>query len=168
MKIIYLKMMIIVSLSVLIYFIWLCTKPVKIIAVHKDQHWTKVLVKNFPLTSRGKVNWWESNKIMLREKYGIPVSDSNGRFSVSFWDFGDGYEIDQPDKNAFFPSKSTDHLLCFNGMSVEARCIRKENNLMEINTTSENLIKFKANGETYYQDDKGKITKGERFTYTIK
>ncbi|KOC88046.1 DUF943 family protein [Winslowiella iniecta] len=164
----YLKIALILLLLPLIYFIWLLAQPVQIIAVHTNSHWTEVLVKNFPLTSRGKVDWWESNKTRLKEKYGMPETDNDGRYSITFWDFGNGYEIEQPDKSTFFPSKDTDHLFCFEDMKVKARCIRKENILMNINTTSENLIRFDANGDVYYQDKNGKISEGERFSYTVK
>ena len=97
----------------------------------------------------------------------MPETDNDGRYSVTFWDFGNGYEIEQPDKSTFFPSKDTDHLFCFEDMKVKARCIRKENILMNINTTSENLIRFDANGDVYYQDKNGKISEGERFSYTV-
>ncbi|MCU5771891.1 DUF943 family protein [Erwiniaceae bacterium BAC15a-03b] len=143
-------------------------RPVEIIAVHQQQHWSHVLVKNFPFTARGKVKWWEANRMLLKEKYGIPVPTNDGWFSVTFWDFGEGYEVEKPDENSWFPDKSTDHLYCFTEMKVEARCIRKKGRLMKINFTSENLIRFTADGETFYQHPDGKIIKGERFTTTIK
>lgn len=161
------RIILIVLLIVFIYAIWRFSLPVEVVAVHKDRYWTKVLVKNFPLTSRGKVDWWEKNKAVFKKKYGVPQPDQYGRYSLTFWDFGDGYEIEQPDKTTFFPSKSTDHLYCFKEMRVKAKCIRKDNWKMDINTTSQNLIRFNANGDTYYQDQKGTITKGERFVTTI-
>ncbi|MBP2169675.1 hypothetical protein J2125_002867 [Erwinia toletana] len=33
------------------------SRPVEVIAVHQDKNWSTVLVKNFPITADGKVDW---------------------------------------------------------------------------------------------------------------
>ncbi|MTD39413.1 DUF943 family protein, partial [Erwinia sp. CPCC 100877] len=54
--------------ALLIYWIWLCLRPVEIVAVHQESNYSDVLVRNFPLTNKGKINWWLKNKDMLKEK----------------------------------------------------------------------------------------------------
>lgn len=60
------------------YWYWLCLRPVEIVAVHEEDNHASVLVKNFPLTDKGKINWWRKNKNLLKEKYNIPKPSSSG------------------------------------------------------------------------------------------
>ena len=49
-----------VILSILILaglFTWFTQRPVKIIAVHENGHYSSVLVEQFPVTDRGKIDW---------------------------------------------------------------------------------------------------------------
>lgn len=38
------------------YLSWLSLRPVEIVAVHEDQNFSSVLVRNFPFTDKGKLN----------------------------------------------------------------------------------------------------------------
>ncbi|WON78997.1 DUF943 family protein [Serratia sp. UGAL515B_01] len=38
--------------------LWLLNRPIEIVAVHQDENFSSVLVKNFPITDQGKINWW--------------------------------------------------------------------------------------------------------------
>lgn len=97
------------------YFLFQELRPVEIIAVHQDENFSSVLVKNFPLTDKGKINWWLHNKEMLKSRYNIPIPASYGNFSVVFWLFGDGYkEAGKYDRR------------CFNDMNTKINCIEKE------------------------------------------
>ena len=49
------------------YWLWLSLRPVAIVAVHEDGSHASVLVKTFPFTDRGKINWWLKNKDMLKK-----------------------------------------------------------------------------------------------------
>ncbi|EIR87473.1 hypothetical protein YPPY46_4383, partial [Yersinia pestis PY-46] len=40
------------------YFFWLSLRPVEIVAIHKDGNFSAVLVRDFPVTDKGKINWW--------------------------------------------------------------------------------------------------------------
>ncbi|HAZ77490.1 MAG TPA: hypothetical protein DCX28_13835, partial [Enterobacteriaceae bacterium] len=62
------------------YFVWRSLRPVEIVAVHQDNDYSSVLVKNFPITEKGKINWWLKNKDMLKRRYGIPKPSSYGNF----------------------------------------------------------------------------------------
>ena len=50
------------------YRIWLCLRPVEIVAVHQENNYSDVLVRSFPPTDKGKISWWLENKNMLKEK----------------------------------------------------------------------------------------------------
>ncbi len=85
-KIISLGLLVIIVL--LSYWLWLSLCPVEIVAVHREGSHSSVLVKTFPLTDKGKINWWLKNKEMLKSKYNIPEPDVDGSFTVVFWYFG--------------------------------------------------------------------------------
>ncbi|WP_146135904.1 DUF943 family protein, partial [Yersinia pseudotuberculosis] len=72
------------------YFFWLSLRPVEIVAIHKDGNFSAVLVRDFPVTDKGKINWWLENKSRLKDKYNIPNPAPDGFFSITFWDFGEG------------------------------------------------------------------------------
>jgi len=89
--------------------------PVEIVAVHKGDI---ILVRHFPYLKSRQIAWWESNKDMIKAKYGIPHKSEDGYYSVNIMDFGEGYRVD----------RGTDEgsgLLCFDDMTVPARCIEK-------------------------------------------
>ncbi|VTP60655.1 Enterobacterial putative membrane protein (DUF943) [Serratia rubidaea] len=53
-------------------FFWFSLRTVEIFAVHENDNFSDVLVKEFPLTDHGKINWWLNNKAMLKERFNIP------------------------------------------------------------------------------------------------
>ncbi|SQA96852.1 Enterobacterial putative membrane protein (DUF943) [Cedecea neteri] len=67
------------------YGLWLMLRPVEIVAVHKQGNHSSVLVKSFPPTEKGKINWWPQNKDVLKNKYNIPEPDQDGYFVMVFW-----------------------------------------------------------------------------------
>jgi hypothetical protein len=101
--------------ALLVYFLWLSLRPVEIIAVHQRNNYSDVLVKNFPFTDRGKINWWLKNKDFLKEKYAIPKPASYGNFTITFWLFGDGYK-----------EEGKYDRLCFHDMKTKENCIEKD------------------------------------------
>ncbi|CAE1144304.1 DUF943 family protein [Serratia sp. Tan611] len=142
------KLVLLVIAGVLIgYASWLLLRPVKIVAVHEDGHFSSVLVKSFPFTTRGKIEWWLQNKDMLKERYGIPKSASYGDFSITFWLFGDGYkEEGKYDRR------------CFDDMKTKVNCIEKDITFSV--SKSENLgVIFVVEHGIYRIDKNGKIAK---------
>jgi len=102
-----------VIVTVVLYGAWEISRPVEIVAVHNGR---VLLVRNFPYFNFLQVEWWESNKEKIHDKYGIPMVDDEGSYNVAIQGFGDGYKI------------KTDHegdLLCFNDMEEPANCIEK-------------------------------------------
>ncbi|MEK0169808.1 DUF943 family protein [Pseudescherichia vulneris] len=146
-KIISLGLLVIIVL--LSYWLWLSLRPVEIVAVHREGSHSSVLVKTFPLTDKGKINWWLSNKEMLKNKYNIPGPDANGSFIVVFWYFGDGYkEEGKYDRR------------CFDDMKIKVNCIDKDKAFTVWNSQS-NVISFGVNDGEYRINDKGAMIKTE-------
>ncbi|MBS0969576.1 DUF943 family protein [Nissabacter archeti] len=100
------------------FFSWrLFLKP-EIVGVHQDRYLTFIVMKNPPLTDKGKINWWVKNKQKLKEEYSIPKPDSEGYYDISFWNVGDGYKINHgTDEDA--------DLLCFSALKTKEKCIKK-------------------------------------------
>ncbi|MGV3345364.1 DUF943 family protein [Enterobacteriaceae bacterium LUAb1] len=140
----------ITGLTLFIHFLWLSQRPVKIIAVHEDGHFSSVLVQNFPFTDKGKINWWLKNKAMLKEKYNIPKPASYGNFNITFWLFGDGYK-----------EEGKYDRLCFADMKKKANCIEKDA-IFSVNNSANMGIVFTVYDGTYILKKNGEIVK---YTY---
>nr|WP_250317852.1 DUF943 family protein [Rosenbergiella nectarea] len=125
------------------YLLWQYLIPVEIVAIHRknecskmyDCHGDLLLVKNFPYLKSRQIAWWEANKAMIKEKYGIPHKDDDGYYSVTIMDFGKGYRIDHG-------TDQDSNLLCFYEMSGEAQCIEKHPRLW---------IRFSQNTGLFYR-----------------
>lgn len=136
--------LLLIALGFFGYCLWLSIRPVNIIAAHHREYgFSSVLVRNFPFTDKGKIDWWLKNKDMLKEKYDIPKPDKDGSFTVTFWLFGEGYkEGDGYDR------------LCFNDMPPPLNCIDKDaafsvsnsKNLGAIFTTYDGKYQLQKNG----------------------
>ncbi|MCU5771836.1 DUF943 family protein [Erwiniaceae bacterium BAC15a-03b] len=99
--------------------------PTKIVDVHSLEGYKKryyIIVKNFPITDRGKKNWWYNNKNTLAKKYEIPVDKED--FDITFWvsEYQDGS----------IQNRGNGYLICFDDMKVKANCIDKENRPLQI------------------------------------
>lgn len=129
------------------YILWLTLRPVRIVEVHKDGNYSSVLVKNFPITDKGKIEWWFKNKDMIKKKYGIPTPDNDGFFEVIFWYFGDGY-------------KETDgyDYLCFGDMKPPINCIEKDKAFTVWNDRSKHIL-FGVNDGFYRTKENGEMVK---------
>lgn len=133
--------------AVCAYIIWLSVRPVEIVAVHEDGSHSSVLVKNFPMTDKGKINWWLEHKDMLKEKYDIPKPEADGYFTVIFWLFGDGYkEEGKYDRR------------CFDDMPPPVNCIEKDAVFAVDNSKNTGIIFTVYNG-TYQLKSNGEIVK---------
>ncbi|AVJ19149.1 DUF943 family protein [Serratia rhizosphaerae] len=138
------KLFALVIVILLGLLIWILVRPVKIIAVHKKGEFASVLVENFPLSDRGKMNWWLKNQKTFTAQYGIPAPAKDGYFFVTFWRFGDGYK-----------EEGKYDRLCFDDMTSPKNCIEKDavfsvshsRNLGTVFTTYEGRYKLQENGE---------------------
>ncbi|MGV3346572.1 DUF943 family protein [Enterobacteriaceae bacterium LUAb1] len=130
-------------------FLWLSLRSAEVVVVHEDGSSIDILVKNFPITSKGKINWWLKNKNGLKEKYNIPKPEQDGYFIIIFWLFGDGYkETDGYDR------------LCFDDMKTEINCIDKNRIFSISNSKNRGTIFTVSDGEYHIKD--GKIVKLKR------
>ncbi|CRY71841.1 DUF943 family protein [Yersinia pseudotuberculosis] len=147
-----------------LYTAWEIARPVEIVDVHIDNfsegyYSNYIIVKNFPVTDKGKISWWENNKFLLKEKYGVPKNYIDGRFSVKILDAGDGYKLNLPKRDVFFPDSDTSHLICFEEMKVAKNCIDK-NWIMDIEKIRDDRTFFSMGNSSYQQSvEGGEITK---------
>ncbi|WP_238083026.1 MULTISPECIES: DUF943 family protein [Pseudescherichia] len=125
-----------------LFLAWITLRPVKLVAVHQDDNFVDILVHNFPLTDKGKIAWWLAHANELKEKYAIPRPGPYGLYSISFWDFKDGYKEDAYD------------LLCFSDMKTKKNCIEK-NIVFSVENTIEGTVFFTTyNGRYTLRDGK--------------
>jgi len=129
------------------YWLWLSLRPVEIVAIHRENNFSDVLVKSYPFTDKGKINWWLENKNMLKEKYNVPNPADDGYFSISFWLFGDGYKEEEKYDR-----------LCFNDMKTKVNCIEKDIVFTVSNSKNRGTI-FTVYEGKYRQDKNGDIVK---------
>lgn len=122
------------------YLFWLFLRPVKIVAVHKDGDVSHILVKNFPLTDKGKINWWLENQKTIKIHYNVPQSESHKSFTVIFWDFGNGYK----EKG----DESKDDRFCFSDLLPPKNCIDKSK-LFYISSGKDTGISFVTDHAIY-------------------
>ena len=129
------------------YFLWLSLRPVDIVAVHQNHHYSSVLVKTFPFTDKGKINWWLKNKDRLKSRYDIPRPASDGNYTVMFWNFGEGYK-----------EEGKYDRLCFTDIQPPINCIEKDPHLYVEYTTERGEYFILESGQ-YYINRSGKIQK---------
>ncbi|MCT4714914.1 DUF943 family protein [Enterobacteriaceae bacterium H18W14] len=129
------------------YFIWRSLRPIEIVAVHEDGHFSSILVKNFPITDRGKIAWWLENKNRLKSRYGIPKPASYGSYTIIFWDFGEGYK-----------EEGKYDRMCFYDMQTPKNCIDKEK-FMTIYKYNDEEPFFSFDGNRYLIGKNGGIVK---------
>ena len=130
------------------YIFWLNFRPVEIVAVHhRSGGFSAVLVKNFPLTDKGKIYWWLENSKNIGEKYQIPLPDKDGSFYLTFWLFGEGYK-----------REGKYDRLCFNDMNTPENCIDK-NAVFSVENTRDKEIIFTVYDGRYLMKKDGNILK---------
>ena len=143
-----------IALAVMVFSLWDYVFPVRIIDVHRSTDrmgYDYIIVDHFPLTDRGRINWWLSQRDMLKKKYNIPAGH---RFVLTVWDVGDGYLRDSPHEDYF----------CFPDMKSEKNCIEKIE-LLQVSFMfpESNKIRFFVDENMYIMNKKnGSMTK-ERY-----
>ena len=119
----------------------------KIISVHQMKYYSIVLVEDYPFTDKGKINWWQKNKSMLKAKYDIPQPEADGSYNVILWDFDEGYKEDDGYDR-----------LCFDDMKPPKNCVDK-NALMTVSRDKYNVTDFTLDDGVYVLQDNGLIVK---------
>lgn len=100
------------------YLLWQYFTPVEIVAVHEGN---TILVRHFPYLKNRQIAWWQANKDMIQEKYGIP-EEYDSYYYISFVDFGDGYRTEPNESLLFW----TDDVYCFYDIKTDARCVDRK------------------------------------------
>ena len=136
-----------VSLLISGYTIWLSQRDVEIVAVHCQGEFSDILVNNFPVTDRAKIQWWIKNKALLNEKYKIPTPAKDGFFSVTFWSFGEGYK-----------EKEKYDRLCFSDMKQKENCIEKDA-VFSVSHSKNRGVIFTVYDGKYYTEKNGTTVK---------
>ncbi|WP_455814211.1 DUF943 family protein [Pseudomonas graminis] len=131
----------------LFYILWLSSRPVNIVAVHRDGNYSYILVENFPYTDKGKIHWWLKNKDKIKDNYSIPNPDPDDSFSITFWLFGEGYkELEKYDR------------FCFLDMKTKENCIEKDI-VFSVDNSRNMGIMFETYDGTYHLKSNGEIVK---------
>lgn len=139
--------LLLISCALLGYFLILSLRPVEVVAVHEDGNYSSVLVKTFPITDKGKIDWWLKNKDALRLQYDIPKPASYGNFTIIIWLFGEGYmEEGKYDR------------LCFVDMKPPINCIQKDR-LFSVSYSKNRGTIFTVSDSEYRMDKNGEIVK---------
>ncbi|CAE1144298.1 DUF943 family protein [Serratia sp. Tan611] len=142
------RIILLLMLCILIIYAYLlgCSR-VEIVAVHQRDNYSDVLVKSFPVTDKGKIQWWFENKDKLKNQYNIPQPASYGGFTVTFWLFGDGYQ-----------EEGKYDRLCFDDMPTNKSCIDK-NLLMMVRYAKSTGLSFRLDGGVYRIKGNGEMIK---------
>ena len=130
-------------LAVALILAWINLRQVEVVAVHQHNEFAYILVRNFPLKDKGKIAWWLEHADELKAKYAIPHPGPYGLYSVSFWDFKDGYKEDAFD------------LFCFRDMKTKKNCIEK-NVVFRVDNARDGTVIFNTIIDKYKLKD-GKI-----------
>ncbi|MCX8967458.1 DUF943 family protein [Erwinia psidii] len=139
--------LLLIGFALLSYIIWMSVRPVEIVAVHVDGSHSSVLVKNFPYSDKGKINWWIKNKEIIKEKYNIPNPEKDGDFTIIFWLFGDGYKQEEKYDRR-----------CFGDMKPPENCIDK-NRIFSVDKSRNMGISFTTDSEIYQLKGNGEVVK---------
>ncbi|AIR59907.1 membrane protein [Cedecea neteri] len=142
-----LSLLVVVGCVLAGYLLWQSLRPVEIVAVHQRNTYSSVLVKNFPFTKKGKINWWLENKEMLKAKYDIPRPASYGGYTIIFWLFGEGYK-----------EEGKYDRLCFDDMKTKVNCIDKDS-VFSIDYSKNMGLEFTFSDGIYRLEENGSIKK---------
>jgi len=102
---------------------WYYFQPTEVIDVHrlKDKNSFDIIVKHLPITDKGKIQWWDKNKLKFNKENNFYLEPHDYR--INFW-ISD-YKVDRG-------TDQDSDLLCFDDMKVKANCIEKYNQPMTI------------------------------------
>jgi len=84
---------------------------------------------------------------MLKNKHEVPQPDTDGFFTVVFWDFGDGYK-----------EEGKYDRFCFEDMKTPKNCIEK-NKVFTVSYVRNMGLSFTTNNKIYRMKENGQIVK---------
>ena len=109
-----------------------------------------IVIKQPPVTQKGKITWWEANEAVIKKKYGSPMSDENGVYYVNLLDGGNGFKKPSEDNSNWF-SFSQKKLQCFDEIKSEKRCFENSNQMTIVHDRSNNIFYLIDNEEMLKQ-----------------
>jgi len=132
--------LIILTAIVVLYSLFISLRPVEVVAVYHDNNYIDVIVKHFPSEDMGKITWWLDHKKTLSSKGVIPLSPSLHHYSITFWDYGEGFK------------PKDDDTLCFAEIKSSVNCIDKKALLIVSNDKAGNVY-FTVDNARYRLDN---------------
>ncbi len=139
------KIAVIAILIAIIWLAWVMVRPASIVRVDG----ASVYVENLPLTTEGKISWWNDNKAMLQNGYSIIKDKSH--FTVAIMNFGGYVELPTGSNDG-----SVDDYHCFNDVKSNKKCIY--NNIsMIINGNINKKVFISLDGKFYVQTPDNKL-----------
>ena len=128
-------------------YVSLIRKP-DIIFINQELNFTNIVVKQFPLTEGGRVEWWKNNREKLKNKYNIPAMAKNGDWYVDIWNFGEGFKK-APEGDIRVFNSDTQDMMCFDNDSE--KCIDKELLMRIENNRQGGITIIIGNRKIYYK-----------------
>lgn len=125
---------------------WRLITPTKVIRVDGSA----VYVEYLPMTSKGKIRWWNENQSRLQEKYSIIKNKEN--FYIIVMNFN-GYESLPTGSN----DGSVDDYHCFDDIKGKDRCIYNDIALM-IHGNVNKKVFYGVDRKMYIETPDGKLT----------
>lgn len=106
-----------------------------------------IILKNPPADSSKFIQWWQANRERIAKEHQIPSQSIEGRYSLSFWDIGDGYHSDQTgeDKPGFsiLPFGDTYDMVCFKELKKVESCLDKSNRYADLDRSVSGAVQLK-------------------------
>ena len=124
-----------------IFLFRLAIRNPEIIYVSQHVAMMDIVIKQPPVTQKGKITWWEANEAVIKKKYGSPMSDENGVYYVNLLDGGNGFKKPSEDNSNWF-SFSQKKLQCFDEIKSEKRCFENSNQMTIVYDRSNNIFLF--------------------------
>lgn len=120
-----------------LYGLWQVRQPPQVDAVHSFHGRPNlILVRHFPQTQQGKIDWWDRNQDMLKTKYGVSHDDY-----LTFMTWDGTYRIDRG-------TDEDSDLLCFEDMDTQENCIEKGTIIMIVDNQLDGGMRFTVEGLT--------------------
>jgi hypothetical protein len=119
------KNMTVCVLLAVLYLFQFSTRNPEIIHVVQNVATMDIVVKQPPLSQKGKIIWWEAHEAVIEKKYGSPRRGENGFYYVSILDGGNGFKKSSENNSNWF-SFCHKNLYCFHDIKSEARCFENK------------------------------------------
>ncbi|QKJ85073.1 DUF943 family protein [Paramixta manurensis] len=141
---------------IIVYGLIVLLRPTEIITVYQSDSFSRILVKNPPLTDRAKIAWWQKNQEILKNQYHVPQPEASyGSWNVSVWNIGNGFkEREESTFLDFFPTSQR----CFDEIKATKNCINYDRVITIVKTVN-GITRFSIKNRNYTQLTNGEIVR---------